>query len=100
MMKIIQNSIEKMKCPEPKKLIDFNSKSHIVKQNPTANEENSTSLEISMRYKNDKKTIQEEILVYDTPGMISQLGGIVSLFIGTSFFSLVCDLLDFVENKI
>ena len=100
MMKIIQNSIEKMKCPEPKKLIHFNSKSHIVKQNRIANEENSTSLEISIRYKNDKKIIQEEILVYDTPGMVSQLGGVISLFLGVSMFSILCDILEFVDNKV
>ena len=87
-------------CQEPKQSIDFNSKIHVVKQNRRANEENSTSLEITIRYKNNKKIIQEEILVYDTPGMVSQLGGVISLFLGVSMFGILCDILEFVKNKV
>ena len=60
----------------------------------------STTVDIVFMYKNDEKIVQEEILVYDTAGMISHIGGIISLFIGISFFSIGCDVLDFVKNKI
>ena len=87
-------------CQQAKTSLEFNSKIQVVKQNREANEENSTSLEISIRYKNKKKIIQEEILVYDTPGMVSQLGGVISLFLGVSMFSILCDILEFVDNKV
>ena len=41
----------------------------------------------------------EEILVYDTPTMISQIGGILSLFLGFSFFSIICDLMELIQIK-
>ena len=50
-------------------------------------------------YKNKEKTINEEKLIYDTLGMMSQLGGVLSLFLGFSFYSLVCDLFDFIAKK-
>ena len=57
-------------------------------------------VEFVIGYKNFEKTIHEEILVYDKKGMVSQLGGVVSLFIGISFFTLFSDFLDFVQKKI
>jgi hypothetical protein len=53
-----------------------------------------------IRYKSFEKTIHEEILVYDQSGMVSQLGGVVSLFIGISFFTLFSDCLDFIQKKV
>ena len=53
-----------------------------------------------MSYKSFEKTIHEEILVYDKSGMVSQLGGVVSLFIGISFFTLFSDCLDFIQKKL
>ena len=53
----------------------------------------------SMMYKSTQKTVHEERLVYDQSGMVSQLGGILSLFLGFSFFSLISDFLDFIEKK-
>jgi hypothetical protein len=50
-------------------------------------------------YKNRKKTINEEKLIYDTLGMMSQLGGVLSLFLGFSIFSLISDLFDFIAKK-
>ena len=62
------------------------------------NKENSTRVDLAIRYKDSFKSYQEEILVYDTLGMVSQLGGVISLFIGISFFSLIDYVLDFVKN--
>ena len=53
-----------------------------------------------LEYKGFEKTIHEEKLVYDESGMISQLGGVISLFIGISFYTLFSDCLDFVQKKI
>ena len=52
-----------------------------------------------IRYKSFEKTIHEEILVYDKSGMVSQLGGVISLFIGISFYTLFSDCLDFIKRK-
>ena len=53
----------------------------------------------TMMYKSPQKDVHEERLVYDQSGMVSQLGGILSLFLGFSFFSLISDLLDFIAKK-
>ena len=55
---------------------------------------------LTLSYKNNRKTINEEITVYDTPGLVYQLGGVISLFLGISFFTIVCDLLDCIKEKI
>ena len=57
------------------------------------------SVDLIVMYKNQEKTITEEILVYDTPTMISQIGGILSLFLGFSFFSIICDLMELIQIK-
>ena len=87
-------------CLKQKKRLDFDSKIEVTKGNAVLNRQNSTRIDITIRYQTEKKSIQEEILVYDTAGMISQVGGIISLFIGISFFSLGCEVLDFVKNII
>ena len=89
-----------MDCLKQKKRLDFDSKIEVTKGNSILNRQNSTRIDILVNYVNDKKIVQEEILVYDTAGMISQIGGIISLFIGISFFSIGCNMLDFVKNKI
>jgi hypothetical protein len=66
--------------------------------NPFNDKTNST-VYVVIRYKSFEKTIHEEILVYDKSGMVSQLGGVVSLFIGISFFTLFSDCLDFIQKK-
>ena len=60
---------------------------------------NKYHLVFTMMYKNTEKTIHEEKLIYDTLGMMSQLGGVLSLFLGFSFYSLICDLFDFIAKK-
>ena len=66
--------------------------------NPMTTKENSTRVDLAIHYKDDVRRVQEEILVYDTLGMVSQLGGVISLFIGISFFSLIDYMLDFVKK--
>ena len=88
-----------MDCLKKKNRLDFDAKIYVSKGNAMLNKQNSTIIDMFVAYSNDKKIVQEEILVYDTPGMISQVGGIISLFIGISFFSLGCDVLDFVKNR-
>ena len=66
--------------------------------NPLSDMKNS-EVDFIMSYKSFKKTIHEEILVHDKSGLVSQLGGVVSLFIGISFFTLFSDVLDFLHKK-
>ena len=53
----------------------------------------------TMTYKSTEKTVHKERLVYDKSGMVSQLGGVLSLFLGFSFFSLISDFLEFIAKK-
>ena len=62
------------------------------------NKENSTRVDLAIHYKDDFKSFQQEILVYDTLGMVSQLGGVISLFIGISFFGIIEYMLDCIKN--
>ena len=86
-------------CLQPRQSIDFRSKIQLVKGNPLNGMENS-KVDLVIGYKSFEKTIHEEILVYDTSGMVSQFGGVVSLFIGISFFNIFSDCLDFIQKKI
>ena len=86
-------------CLQPKHSVEYQSKNQLVMGNPLNNGTNSMVYFI-IRYESFEKTIHEEILVYDKSGMISQLGGVVSLFIGISFFTLFSDCLDFIQKKI
>ena len=88
-------------CMKPKKTINFKSNFHVIKGVRTKNQQNpATVVEFVIMYKNNEVIVHEEILVYDTIGNVSQLGGVISLFIGISFFSLLCELLDFIRNNI
>ena len=64
------------------------------------NDQKKSMVNFNIRYNSIEKTIHEEILVYDQSGMVSQLGGVVSLFIGISFFTLFSDCLDFIQKKV
>ena len=86
-------------CLQPKKSKEYKSKVLVVKGSElTSNGYSVVSLTLS--YKDYRKTINEEITVYDTPGLVYQLGGVISLFLGISFFTIVCDLLDCIKEKI
>jgi hypothetical protein len=75
----------------------FNSDLQLIKGNPLIVTED-LFVDLTVMYKNQEKTITEEILVYDTPTMISQIGGILSLFLGFSFFSIICDLMELLRE--
>jgi hypothetical protein len=79
-----------------KQSIDIKSDATVYKfpQNP-----DSPFFHFTMMYKSTEKTVHKERLVYDQSGMVSQLGGILSLFLGFSFFSLISDLLEFIAKK-
>ena len=64
------------------------------------NDQKKSMVNFNIRYNSIEKTIHEEILVYDQSGMVSQLGGVASLFIGISFFTLFSDCLDFIQKKV
>ena len=86
-------------CRQPKTSLEYKSNVFVVKGSElTSNGYSIVSLSLS--YKDYRKTINEEITVYDTPGLVYQLGGVISLFLGISFFTIVCDLLDCIKEKI
>ena len=49
---------------------------------------------------NREKTFIGEILIYDGAGLIAQMGGILSLFLGFSFLSIIYGIFDFMEKKL
>ena len=85
-------------CLQSKQTLEYKTKTRVILANPMTDKEISTSVDLIIHYETDMKRVQEEILVYDTLGMVSQLGGVISLFIGISFFSLIDYMLDFVKN--
>ena len=87
-----------LNCLKMKKSLIFNSDLQVIKGRPLTNQKN-VSVDLIVMYKNQEKTITEEILVYDTPTMISQIGGILSLFLGFSFFSIICDVMELIQIK-
>ena len=86
-------------CLQPKHSVKYQSEIQSMMGNPLNGKKNSV-VHFIINYKSFEKTIHEEILVYDTSAMVSQLGGVVSLFIGISFFTLFTDCLDFIQKKI
>ena len=77
----------------------FKSDTSIVKDYELVDKKDSTVL-VMMRYKDNEKTTHEEKLIYEFPDMVSQLGGILSLFLGFSVFSVICDVIDHIRMKI
>ena len=85
------------RCLKKKKSLIFHSTLQFSKDTHTDNQDSILHLVIS--YKNNQKTFSEEKLVYEWTGMVSQLGGVLSLFLGFSFFSLISALLEFVDTQ-
>ena len=86
-------------CLKMKKVLDFNSNVHIRKGNSLIGK-NKSIVTLPIWYKNKEKIIHEEILVYDQSGFVYQLGGVISLFLGFSFFGIICDILENIEKNI
>ena len=72
----------------------------IIKGNKLHNNEENSGVVLNIAYKNYDKTVHDEILVYDGPGLIYQLGGVISLFLGISFYTLLSNMLDWVGRKL
>ena len=86
-----------IKCLKKKNSITF--KSDVKVDRFSKNSSDWPLMSIAMMYQSTEKTVHVERLVYDQSGMVSQLGGILSLFLGFSFFSLISDFLDFIAKK-
>ena len=86
-------------CLKMKHYDSFMSDASIVKDYELVDKKDSM-VWLMMRYKDNEKTTHEEKLIYDFPDMVSQLGGILSLFLGFSVFSVICDVIDHIKMKI
>ena len=78
--------------------IDIKSEATIYKT-PKKHPPDDPLFVLKMMYKSTEKTVHKERLVYDKSGMVSQVGGVLSLFVGFSFFSLISDFLEFIAKK-
>ena len=86
-------------CIQPKHSVEYQSNLQLIKGNPL-NDWKKSVVDFVIIYKSFEKITREEILVYDNRGIVSQLGGVVSLFIGISFYTLFSDCMDFIQKKI
>ena len=86
-------------CLQPKHSVEYQSNLQLIKGNPL-NDWKKSVVDFVIIYKSFEKITREEILVYDNRGIVSQLGGVVSLFIGISFYTLFSDCMDFIQKKI
>ena len=86
-------------CLQPKHSVEYQSNLQLIKGNPL-NDWKKSVVDFVIIYKSFEKITHEEILVYDNRGIVSQLGGVVSLFIGISFYTLFSDCMDFIQKKI
>ena len=82
-----------------KKSLNFKPQLQIIKGNKLGNDKMQTGVFIKIMYKNFEKIIYDEMLVYDSPGLVSQLGGVISLFLGISIYTSLSDLLDWIGKK-
>ena len=60
-----------------------------LSQTPNTNDKKIT---FNIDFKISSKTVNEEILIYDTPTFIGTLGGFLGLFIGFSFYGFFVDI--------
>ena len=72
-------------CLQMKKITKFNSRVQINKGSQLVKKAN-YHVTLMTTFKNKEKTVISEILVYDAPGLVSVMGGIILLFLG--FFIL------------
>ena len=86
-------------CLQMKKTTKFNSRVQINKGSQLVKKAN-YHVTLLTTFKNKEKTVISEILVYDAPGLVSEMGGIISLFLGFSFFGVFSDIFGLIERKI
>ena len=82
-----------------KRSVNFKSTLQLSKGNPLAIQDR-IQTDLILIYKNREKTFIGEILIYDGAGLIAQMGGILSLFLGFSFLSIIYGIFDFMEKKL
>ena len=82
-----------------KKITRFNSRVQINKGSQLVKKAN-YHVTLMTTFKNKEKSVISEILVYDAPGLVSEMGGIISLFLGFSFFGVFSDIFGLIERKI
>ena len=85
---------------QSKKSLKFKPELQIIRGNKLSYNANKSGVSISIMYKNIKKIIHDEMLVYDGPGLISQLGGVISLFLGISIYTFLSGVLDWIGKKL
>ena len=85
---------------QSKKSLKFKPELQIIRGNKLSHNANKSGVSISIMYKNIKKIIHDEMLVYDGPGLISQLGGVISLFLGISIYTFLSGVLDWIGKKL
>ena len=81
-----------------KKSLKFQTNLQFTKEPKKENQDSVLHLRIA--HKSKLMTLSKEKLDYDLVEVVSQLGGVFSLFLGFSVFGLISDILDTIKRKI
>ena len=65
-------------------------------RNPTESNNSTKSIVLSLISSSKVRTLKRQYYVYDTIGLIGTVGGSLGLFLGFSFFDVLCSLLDYI----
>ena len=55
---------------------------------------------VMLVHTSESRTVTKEYLIYNTAGMVGNIGGSLGLFLGCSFLGVFSDFLDFLRNKL
>ena len=83
-----------------KKKISLKFRTNLQVTKEPKRENQDSSLQLLISYKDNLITHSEEVLFHNLGGLVSQLGSVLSLFLGFSFFSVICQFLEFIKKKI
>ena len=72
---------------------------YLVKIQVTEKKDQMTAIEFHLRFQGKMRITHKEVLIFDSVGLLSSLGGALGLFVGFSFFDYIGKILDLILDK-
>ena len=72
---------------------------YLVKIQVTEKKDQLTAIEFHLRFQGMMRITHKEVLIFDSVGLLSSLGGALGLFVGFSFFDYIGKILDLILDK-
>ena len=72
---------------------------YLVKIQVTEIKDQQTLIEFHLRFQGMMRITHKEVLIFDSVGLLSSLGGALGLFVGFSFFDYIGKILDLILDK-